>query len=165
MPISTIVKTKRDGTLTILDNADANSLVVAFEAGDFALTIPGIQEQVFLDRGEFTATPALRDGDDQPMTGTFTAYLRDISDAAFATLEEIITNTGFVSSTWVSTLGANAETRVFTFRWDIEGTDHGDASDHRITCNFCKFTGSLTEGVPSTISGAFTAYDVFPTVT
>ena len=165
MPISTITKTKRDGTLTILDNAGANVFIVQFEEGDYNLAIPGPQEQVFLDRGQFTPTPQIRYGDDAAMSGTFTARLRDVSDAAFATLGGILAESGFVNSTWVSTLGANAEVRLYTMRVDIEGTDHGDATDHRIECNFCKFSGSIAEGVPDTISMSFTSYDVYPTVT
>lgn len=165
MAISSIVKNKRDGTLTIKDNGGANTLVVAFEAGDFQLQIPGPTVSSYMDRGVLGATPSLRYVDDQPMTGSFTAYLRDISDAAYATLEEILCQTGFVASTWVSTMGASGEVKTYTAQWDIEGTNHGDASDHQIICQFCVFSGSLQEGDPGQISMSFTAYDLYPSVT
>lgn len=165
MAESTICKTKRDGTLTILDNGGANSHVIAFEAGDLNINIPGPAENVFLDRGQFGSTPCIRYGDDQPITGTFTAHLRDVSDATDVTLFEFIADSGQVNTGWTSTLGANAEVAVYTIRFDIEGTDHGDAADHRIECNFCKISGSVAEGDPSTISISFTSYDVYPTVT
>ena len=165
MPISTIIKTKRDGSLLIRDNGAANTLTVAFEAGDFSLTIPGPSVINSLDRGEFGTTPSLRYGDDAPMTFSFTANLRDLSDATFATLESIILQSGFVGSTWVSTLGANGEVFTLDLVWTIEGTDHGDAADHTITLTHCVLTGTLAEGDPDTISISGTSYDLFPTVT
>jgi hypothetical protein len=165
MPISTIVKTKRDGTLTLLDSGGSNSVVVAYEAGDLAITIPGPTVESFLDRGQFASTPSLRYGDDQPMTFTFSAYHRDVSDASFITLESILCNSGVFASTWVSTLGSSAEVKTVTARWDIEGTNHGDASDHRIEMNYCFVTGSISEGVPNTISVSGTSFDLYPTVT
>ena len=70
MAYSTIVKTKRDGTLVITDGT--NSVTVAYEAGDLSLDIPGPTVNLFLDRGQFGSTPSIRYGDDQPITGTFT---------------------------------------------------------------------------------------------
>lgn len=164
MPYSTIVKTKRDGTLTLLDNGGANSLTVAYESGDFSLNIPQEAVNAFLDRGSLGSPPSLRHGDDQPMTGTFTAYLRDLSDAAYATLEEILMQSGFVGSNWVSTMGANGEVFTLTLRWTVEGTNHGDAADHTIELPYCHITGALAEGDPNTISISFTSYAVRPTI-
>jgi len=165
MPISQILKTKRDGTIAIRDNALANSVTVAFEAGDFALNIPGPTIISTLDRGRFTDPPSLRYGDDQAMTGTFTAYLRDVSDATYATLEEVLTNSGIVASTWVSVMGANGEVKAYDILWTIAGTTHGDAANHTIRLKYCVITGSLQEGDPSTISASFTDYELYPTVT
>ncbi len=163
MAYSTVVKTKRDGKLTFSDSGAANTLVIAFEAGDFNLSIPGPSIVANLDRGEFGATPSLRKSDDQAMTATFTAYLRDLSDAGYATLEEILLQSGDVGSSWVSTLGANAEVFTLDLGWLIEGTDHGDASDHSLTVPFCVVTGSLGEGDPDTINISITSYAVLPT--
>jgi len=164
MAISTIVKTKRDGTLTFEDNGAANTLTVAFEAGDFTLNIPEEAVSLFLDRGVITSPPAIRYGDDQPMTGSFTAYLRDLSDAAYATLEELLLQSGDVGSNWVSTMGANGEVFSLTLRWTIDGVSHGDASNHVITVPYCHVSGSLSEGDPDTVSISFTSYAVRPTV-
>jgi hypothetical protein len=162
---STIVKTKRDGTIKFLDNGGSNTYTVEYEAGDLSLTIPGSTVVNPLDRGQFGATPSLRYGDDQPITGSFTAYLRDLTDGSAATLEDIISQSGFVGSTWVSTLGTNAEVFTVTIEWKIEGTDHGDAADHTLTLNHCVVTGGFSEGDPDTISISFTSYDLFPTAT
>lgn len=165
MAISTVVKTKRDGTLTIADNAGAHSLTVAFEAGDFKLNIPGRTVNLFLDRGAIGSPPAIRYGDDQPMTGSFTAQLRDLSDASYITLEEILTNSGYFASTWVSTMGSTGEVKTVKCTWTIEGTDHGDSADHTIALAYCYVTGSLGDGDPSSIEVSFTDFELYPTVT
>lgn len=180
MPISTIVKTKRDGELTLAALAGgafdlatgalkggAKSLTVAYEGGDFNLSIPGPAVNSFLDRGKLIDPPSLRYGDDAPMTWTFTAYLRDLSDAAYATLEEILMQSGYVGTNWESTLGAAAGcAEVFTvdLRWTIEGVDHCDATDHILICQYCVVSGSLAEGDPNNISLSGTSYTLYPTV-
>ena len=165
MPESTIVKTKRDGTLTISDNAAVNSFTVSFEAGDLSLTIPGPGVGLFLDRGIITSPPAIRYTDDAPISGTFSAYLRDFSDAAYSTLMEILSQSGEVASTWVSTMGATGEVQTYTLTWTVEGTDHGDVSDHVCVLDHCAFTGSVSEGDPDSISLSFTSYALYPTLT
>lgn len=165
MPESTIIKTKCDGTLTFSDNGGAHSYTVAYEAGDFNVTIPGASITNSLDRGKFGTTPSLRYGDEQAVTGTFSAYLRDLSDAGYATLMEIIAQTGDVGSNWVSTMGANGEVFTLTLLWTIEGTDHGDPDDHTMRCDFCFVTGALTEGDPDTITINFSSYQLYPTLT
>ena len=169
MAESTIVKTKRDGTLTFSDLAAANTYTVAFEAGDLTIDIPGPTVSNYLDRGRFTSPPSIRHIDDQPISGSFTAYLRDISDAVDETLFEIIAQSGFVGSTWTSRMGANGEVFTLLLTWDLEGTDHGDVdgvaapSDHRIQLDHCWVTGSIAEGDPNAITINFTSYELYPT--
>lgn len=165
MAISPIVKTLRDGTITFSDNGGANTLTVAYETGDLSIDIPQEGVANFLDRGRIGATPSLRYSDDAPMTGSFTAQLRDLSDAAYATLEELVMQSGFVGSTWVSTMGANGEVFTVTLVWTIEGTDHGDSADHTLTLPYCVVRGGFAEGSPNTINISFTSYAVRPTVT
>lgn len=169
MAESSIVKTKRDGTLVIADNAGANSLTIAFEAGDLSLTIPGPTVSNYLDRGRFSSPPSLRYIDDQPITGTFTAYLRSFGDDAdpdaVAVLAEIIAQQGFVASDWVSTLGVNGEVQCYTLTWTVEGTDHGDDHDHVLELQYVVFTGSISEGDPDQISISFTSHSLYPTLT
>ena len=49
MAESTIIKTKRDGTLTFSDLADGNSYTISYEAGDLSVDIPGRVINAFLD--------------------------------------------------------------------------------------------------------------------
>ena len=163
MAYETVIKTKRDGQITFKDNAAANVLTVAFESGDLSINIPGPNIISTLDRGSFGTTPSLRHGDDQPMTFSFTANLRDMLDSSDATLEGLITGRQGAESAWVSTLGATGEVFTLTLQWAIEGTDHG-GGDHTVTLNHCVISGSFSEGDPSTISISGTSYDLYPTV-
>ncbi len=153
MAESTVVKTKRDGIISIADNsgfAGGNVLTVAYEPGDFAFTVAKTTRNDFLDRGRLT--PSVRFGDDQPVTGTFSAYFREATDAAVDTLMDLLNESGNVDSTYVSTLGANAEVFACDVRLTIEGTDHGDGADHTITITDCSFDYSFAEGDPDMIS-------------
>jgi hypothetical protein len=165
MPESTVVKNKRDGTLRFSDLLGANTFTVAFEAGDLSLTIPGTTVSNYLDRG--TMVPSLRLVDDQPITGSFTAYLRDFSDATYATLMELITLTGDVGANWTSTGSVGpivADVFTVDLTWIMAGVIHGDTSDHEIELNFCHLTGATSEGDPNTITINFTSYTVYPNV-
>jgi len=166
MAESTIVKTKRDGTITIEDGTSPTpqSYTVAFEAGDLSIAIPGRTVNLYLDRGVMTSPPAIRYGDDTPMTGSFTAQFRESTDAAVEALTDFLTLGGFVGASWVSRGGANAEVQTFRITWELEGTDHGDASDHSIACDHCVISGSIADGDPVTLSLSFTSYDLYPTV-
>ena len=166
MAESTVVKNKRDGTIEFSDLLGANTFTVAFEQGDLSLTIPGTTVSNYLDRG--TMVPSLRLVDDQPITGSFTAYLRDFSDGGYATLMELITLTGDVGANWTSTGSAGsvvADVFLVDLTWTVEGVIHGDVSDHVIELNFCHLTGATSEGDPDTITINFTSYTVYPTVT
>ena len=162
MSESSIVKTKRDGVIRFADNAAINIFEVSYEAGDLSIAIPGPSVISPLDRGSLGSPPSLRYSDDAPITGSFTAYLRDLGDATFATLSEILTQTGQVGTTWVSTMGAFGEVFTLDLEWTISGVVHGDASDHVLTLPYCVVTGSLSEGDPNQISISFTSYSVYP---
>lgn len=162
MPESTIVKTKRDGLIEILDSSSSVIYTVAFEEGNFNLTIPGPAVQMFLDRGVIGTTPSLRFGDDAPMTGSFSAYLRDIYDAGYNTLMGIMTDQVI---TGTPSLGATAEVKTWKIRWTFEGTNHGDSADHTILLDHCRLTGSIAEGVPALLTCNITAYDLYPVLT
>lgn len=166
MAESLIVKTKRDGTITFKDGTTPTPLeyTIAFEAGDINIAIPGRTVNLFLDRGVMTDPPSIRYGDDQPMTGTFTAQFRDANDAAVATLTDFLTQTGFYDSDWISRGGANAEVKTVQVVWEIEGVDHGDPGEHTISCDHCYITGSVADGDPVSLSISFTSYDLYPLV-
>lgn len=164
MAESLITKTLRDVTVRISDLAGLNSVEVVFEVGDFTLDVPRETINQFPDRGRFTSPPSLRLGDDQPMTGSWTFNLRDVSDATDEMVSELIFNSGAIAANWVSTLGALAEVPVFTIRWTAAGIIHGDAQDHFVECEFCAIRGSFGDGHPEVYTLNFVSYDLEPTV-
>ena len=166
MAESNVVKTKRDGTISFADNSGfggANTYTVSKEIGDFSITAPKEAKTDFLDRGRLVS--CVRFGDDQPLTGSFTLYFRDATDAATETMMDILNNSGHVGSTWVSTLGASAEVFAVDLRYTIEGTDHGDGADHTIDITDVSFDYSIAEGDPTTITVNWQSHaDVRPTL-
>ncbi len=165
MAYSTIKKTVRDLKITLADLAASHSLELTFD-GELEVTIPGDEVFETLDRGRRSTTaPAIRYGDEQPMTFKFNGVLRDLSDASYITMESIIGNAGYFASTWVSTLGATAEVKTITITIDIEGTDHGDSADHQMVLKFCRGSGTITEGKPCMWSYSGTSFDTYPDMT
>lgn len=162
MPESTVVKNMRDGKLEVISGA--NTYEIAYEEGVLSLAVPGPSISNYLDRGEFTNPPSLRKNQDQPMTGSFTFRFRDGADASYVTGPELITNSG-AFATWASTLGANAEVKTVTLRWTVNGTTHGDPSNHVMDMPYSHLTGAFTDGDPITGTVNFTSYSNYPTVT
>ncbi len=156
MTESTIIHTKLDGELTLgsqctagggsfsasaVVNSGADSYSVSFEAGDLSLTIPQATISHYLDRGKIRNPPSIRYGDDQPITFSFSAYFRDLTDAAAPALVDIINNEGYAGSNWVSTRStsiASDDAEVFTIdlRWVV--TNQGNAADvHKLVLPYC----------------------------
>lgn len=162
MAESTIVKVKRDGTISLLDGTSPTprSYVVSAEPGDFNIAVPGETRNNFLDRGRLVGS--VRFGDDQPVTGSFSVYFRGglSTDGASAALLDILNGTAFSYATnpWASTLGANAEVKTVDVLLTVEGTAHGDAADHVITINDCSLDFSVSEGDPNTITVNFQSH-------
>lgn len=168
MPISTVPKTARDVTLTWLDNGGSNSFAMTFENPDFSVN-GGPPDVLHLKhRGKTQNPPRLRFTEDKEFGFTVSGTLRDLVDGSYATLLGIIHNTGYVGSNWTPTNGANAEVHCWTLRIDIEGTDHGDGSDHRYELPFVH-PGSyqMGDGFPMTLSLTCTSYpeNSLPTLT
>lgn len=167
MAYSSVVKTKRDGLITLADDAGfagANLLNITNEPGDFSMTAPQEGRNNFLDRGRLVSS--VRYGDDQPLTGSFSSYFRDTTDSGVATLFDILNQSGFVSTApWVSTLGANAEVFAVDLRLTIEGSDHGDGADMTITITDVSLDYAFAEGDPDTTSVNWQSHtDVRPTL-
>lgn len=168
MAVSTILKTVRDGTITISDG-DGNSYTVSYEAGDLSIDIPGQAITLNLDRNVIGGTPSLRYGDEAPMTFSFSTYLRDLRDASGVTLADIILGRYGAASSWVSTLGEDAEVFTVDVTWTIAGAIHGDVDDgytvnHTLKLPYCVLRCSIGEGDPSSLSITGTSYAVFPIV-
>lgn len=184
MPESTVVKTKIDGTLTFASQSTAggggfvaagtvatgaSSYVVAYEAGDFSMTVPGVQGAVnnFLDRGKITSPASIRLGDQAPITFSFSAYFRDMTDAGVETLMDILNQTGNVSGNWTSTTStsiASDDAEVWTVDLKLAITNPGDPTGdtHFIVLSQCALNYSLAEGDPTAITINGTSYAAAP---
>ena len=80
MAYSTAPKVRRDGKITLKDGTTpvAVSLEVAYEEGNFSFDQTKSDRIVIRDRGTIVS---VRKGDDQPITGSFTIYMRQIGRA------------------------------------------------------------------------------------
>lgn len=166
MPESTGIHNKRDGVIAFADSG-AQTYTVAYEPGDFSLEIPSTTVGLYLDRGVIGSTPSIRLEDDQPMTLSFSAYLRDVGDTAdtYATLGDVARPKSgrYVDSNWTSTL-TNSDVTTWTTTYTIDGTFKGEA-DKTLTFPYCWFTSySVAEGTPSTESVSLTSYALLPTL-
>lgn len=166
MAYSAVVKTKRDGLISLADNSGfggANTLDINAEPGDFSMTAAQESRLDFLDRGRLVTS--IRYGDDTGLTGSFSTYWRDSTDAGVATLFDVLNQSGYTASNWVSTLGATRDEFLVDLRLSIEGSDHGDGSDHTITITDVSLDYSFTEGDPNVTSVNWRSHtDVRPTL-
>jgi len=157
MPETNTVRVKRDTVITLSDQGGVNSYVIAYEPGDLSVDTPDTAVNFFLDRGRFGAVPSLRLGDEAPVTISFSAYLRNVSGADFATLLDIAQrfDGGYVESEWVSTLAGD----VFTVTCDIliSGADIGEA-DEQLRYEYCVVRASFADGDPSSVSVTLTSH-------
>ena len=165
MPESTVVRVKRDGQIMLADSGAARTYTVAYEPGDLAYSVPDYTVNMFLDRGEIGATPSLRIGDEQAMTGSFSAYMRDLGDTAggYATLLDVAHRYvgKYVASNWTSTLGSASDVFTITITLTIDGSPFGEA-DKSVTFPFCVFRANAKEGDPNTVEASFTSHAVRP---
>ena len=161
MAYSTLPKTRRDGTIRLLDGTSVTpiELTVSFEEGAFSMDTPKEAQTVIRDRGIIST---VRKGDAEPSaSGSFTAYFRQFTDGSEAgSILDFINQTGNYSSN-VST-GSSGTPFVEFYCIDIEykadATSLGDTETHEATLSKCVCTASFTEGDPSSFTINFTCY-------
>lgn len=154
MAQSTVIRNIRDGIVTLSDLGAVHSEAVTHEKGDLAITIPGVGESMYLDRGVIGAAPSIRQTDDAPMTLSWSMYFRDAGDTAHAyqTMWGIIHRPAgsYELANWASTLGASSDAYRLTIAFTIIGTTFGE-SNKTMTFPFCKIRANMKEGDPNTI--------------
>ena len=160
MAYSTVPKTKRDGTIELRDGTGSPvTLEIAYEEGNFTFSQPQrFSELVIMDRGNFST---VRKQDEQAITGSFSAYFRQFTDASEAgSIRDFILGQANYSAN-VST-GSTGVPYVEHFCIDIkytaEGTNFGDDADHTVTLSKCVCNVDFAEGDPSAFSISFTCY-------
>lgn len=167
MAESLITKHLGDGVIELIVNA--NVYEIKYEDGDLALDIPGPDVSLFLDRGKIADTnggqPNIRYGDEKPMTGSFSCFMRDPGTNLYVTASQFVTKTGLYASTWGTTMGANGEVKTVDLRWTVAGVVHGDAANRRILLPYTYISGATEEGRPNKVKFNFTSFCVYPVIT
>lgn len=165
MSETSVVRVKRDGQILLADAGAVSTYTVSLEPGDFSFAIPGEMVNLFLDRGVIGTTPSIRNGDEQPMTLGFSAYMRGLGDpaAAYATLLDIGTRaaSGYVLANWVSTMGTNSDVFTISVTFTVDGSPFGEA-DQSYAFAFVAFRANGKEGDPNTVDCTGTSYALKP---
>jgi hypothetical protein len=136
MAESTTVKNAKDGTLAVINGT--RTYTVALEQGNFSAT--GQNEGNYdttnvQDRG---VSSHRRKTNQRPVPFTFTAWLRDLTDATDVTLVGMLLRKGAsVADLPISGL-STTEVYEVDIRWTIDGTTHGDAANHVMLLEDCR---------------------------
>jgi len=166
MPLSSVVKNFRDGTIVIKDGTTPTpiSMTVQFESGDFSVT--GLNESLtevttYLDRGELGT---VRKTNRLFPTFSFTAHMTELSDSSNKTLFDAVNKTA--ATPWASAVSTISGSDVYglTVELTIEGSNFGGGeTDHVLTMTGCHLALDFAEGDPNsftingTVYGAITA--------
>lgn len=158
MAYSVIPKTKRDGTLKLIDNL-GTELEVSYTNGDLTFTPTKSAQVVVRSRG---VIKNVRKGDDEAAaSGSFSFHFRQFTDGSEAgSVLDFINKTGNYSSN--QSTGDSGTPRVEEYCVNIvlqiEGTDHGDDADHSVTLTKAICNASFAEGDVNAMTIDFTAY-------
>ena len=158
MAYSTTVKTRRDGSITLKDGTSPAkvTLVVAYEGdGNFTYSDTVADRVVIYDRG---AIVGLRKGNNSIQSGSFSIAMRQFTDTPQAgSVIDFINKTGKYSTN--NSSGGNAfKFYTVDIHLVVEGTDHGDASDHEVTLSNCLCTYDFSEGEQNSFTINFECY-------
>ena len=153
MAVSTVVKVRRDGEITLTDGA-AVSIVVSYEDGNFSANNLAADEDrvVIRDRGTIVG---LRKGDDQVGTLSFTVHFREFTNTTADVLLDFLNGQQADAGALIaltSTGGSGFEQFLCTAKLTIEGVSVGDSHDHTATFSKVLFTADFSEGDPDTLS-------------
>ena len=162
MAESSIVKNFRDGTIQVVNGT--RTYTVSLENGN--LKVAGYEEGEYQtarieDRGDFSQR---RRTSRKYVSGSFSAYFRDLVDGTNVTLPGILLRRGVCASdTTKSAIG----TEVYTvdIRLTINGTSLGDPSDHVAYMTECRCVVDLEEGDDKDMISVSFEIDGFSTFT
>ncbi len=157
MAYSTIPKVRRDGIITLKDGSGGPvTLEVSYEEGNFTFDQTKEDQTVIRDRGTIVT---VRKGDEQPITGSFNAYMRQFTDLSeTGSILDFINKTGNYSGNVSTGSGVPfTEHYAIDIEYKVEATSL-ESLDHSATLSKCVCTVSFAEGDPSSFSISFTCY-------
>jgi len=162
MAYSSVPKVRRDGVIQLIDGTGVPvTLDIAYEEGNFTFDKPGggdspAAQTIVRDRGVITT---VRKGDDEPITGSFSAFFRQFTDASEAgSVIDFITKDGNYSGNTGTTGTVYVEHYCIDIKYECAGTSFGDDADHSATLSQSVCTFSFAEGDPSAFTINFTCY-------
>tara|TARA_R100000426_G_scaffold48458_1_gene35888 strand:- start:852 stop:1346 length:495 start_codon:yes stop_codon:yes gene_type:complete len=156
MAYSTIPKVRKDGIITLQDSGGTNTLEISYEEGNFTFDVAKDDQTVIRDRN---AIVTIRKGDEQPITGSFSAYMRQFTDPSeTGSILDFINKTGAYSGNVSTGSGVPfVEHYCIDIVYKVEATSL-ESLDHSATLSKAVCTVSFAEGDPSSFSISFTAY-------
>lgn len=144
---SNIVKTKRDGTVALLDGA-ATTYTADFQVGDFSFDVSKPELIVIRDRATIVGA---RNGDDPTVSLSFTCHLRALHDAGNDSLLDFVEGQ-LSGSLLTSSGGTGYEPFLCTVRYTIDATSLGDSKSYVATFSKVQIVASIAEGDPDSIT-------------
>jgi hypothetical protein len=159
MAYSTAPKVRRDGKITLKDGTSPTpiSLEVAYEEGNFSFDQTKSDRIVIRDRGTIGS---VRKGDDQPITGSFTIYMRQFTSASAGSVLDFINKTGSYSANVSSSSTVSTDEYAINIVFEVDGDAVGDDDgDTTVTFDTCICLASFSEGDPNTINVSFECYN------
>lgn len=159
MAYSTAPKVRRDGKITLKDGTTptAVSLEVAYEEGNFSFDQTKSDRIVIRDRGTIVS---VRKGDDQPITGSFTIYMRQFTSASAGSVLDFINKTGSYSANQSVSSTVATDEYAINIEFEVDGDAVGDTDgDTTATFDTCICLASFSEGDPNQITVSFECYN------
>jgi hypothetical protein len=159
MAYSTAPKVRRDGKITLKDGTSPTpiSLVVDYEEGNFSFEQTKADRTIIRDRGTIKS---VRKGDDQPLTGSFTIYMRQFTSASAGSVLDFINKTGSYSANVSSSSTVSTDEYAVNIEFEVDGDAVGDDDgDTTATFDTCICTASFAEGDPNTITVSFECFN------
>lgn len=148
MPESTVVRTKKDLVIVIQDQGAAQTYTLDKIPGDFAYDAPLYDLVDILDNGDLGG---VRKGDEQPVTVSFSAHLRDVGSGAHITLPDICEERGYWASNMTSTTAQTSDVPTEDLVVTVDGTAFGE-SDKSMTFEDMVLRGSASFQYPAQYS-------------
>lgn len=158
MAYSTAPKVRRDGKITLKDGTGIPvTLEVAYEEGNFSFDQTKSDRIVIRDRGTIVS---VRKGDDQPITGSFTIYMRQFTSASAGSVLDFINKTNAYSSNQSVSSTVATDEYAINIVFEVDGDAVGDTDgDTTATFDTCICLASFSEGDPNQITVSFECYN------